>query len=316
MQRITLNIILAAVLSGLLPVLTSCRQKELVFPEAGMHVLDIDFEWPADVEAKPRGMSLWFFPLESDGRIWRFDIAGPDGGPVELPYGDYTMISCSNDVADVRISEASRPDRIKASLKATDSIAPDITPLYRVLVERVSFTPSGLRWTERGVWAECSGMFPTLFCHPSIISTDYHVELRDIHGYERIRSARMMFHGVCPDLLLYDAHSQGSILDIPAEFTPTNADGDMLASFESFGPLPDIEDATVEVTVTLTNRHVYRKTFNVSAQLANQQDSFCVKIVIEGLSIPDDGEPSDENVGMEVGVDGWTEIYIDYTTGP
>ena len=316
MRRLHLHIILAAVLSGILPALTSCRQKELVFPEAGMHVLDIGFGWPADVTEKPGGMTLWFFSLDDDGRTWRFDIAGAEGGPVELPYGEYTMISCSNDVAAVRISDTSAPDRLTASLKATDSIAPDISPLYRALAESISFDPAGVRWTEGGVWTECSGMFPTLLCHPSKISTGYGVELRDIRGLERIRAARMMFHGVCTDLLLYDAHSQGPILDIPAQFSQPDAYGALLASFESFGALPDIDDASVEVTVTLTDRHVYRKTFDVAPQLANQQDNFCVKIVIEGLSIPDDSEPPDDDVGMEVGVDGWTEIYIDYSTGP
>lgn len=308
--------LLAALLLGLLPGLTSCSQKEILFPEAGMAVLDVRFGWPEALTEKPRGMTLWFFSLEDDGLIWRFDIAGSDGGPVELPYGEYTMVSCSNDVAAIRITDTSDPLSLTASLEATDSIAPAITPLYRALAESISFTPGSLRWTEDGVDSERPGMFPTLLCHPAKVSTGYDIELRDIQGLERMKTARLRFHGVCRDLMLYDAHSHGQVLDFPAVCDPPAAGTSLLATFESFGPLPDIDEASVEVTVTLKDRRVYRKSFDVADQLANLRDRFDVKIVIEGLSIPDDGEPPDDDVGMEVGVDGWTEINIDYTTGP
>ena len=316
MRRLHLHIILAVLLLGMLPGLTSCRQKEILFPEAGMAVLDVRFGWPASLAEKPRGMTLWFFSLDDDGLIWRFDIAGPDGGPVELPYGEYTMISCRNDIAAIRITDISAPGSLTASLEAADSIAPGITPLYRALAESISFTPSGLRWTEGGVGSECPGIFPTLLCHPAKISTGYDIELRDIKGLERMQTARLRFHGVCRDLLLYDADSRGPILDYPADCRLSAAGASLVAAFESFGPLPDIDEGAVEVTVTLTNRRVYRKSFDVADQLANISDRFYVKIIIEGLSIPDGGDPPDDDVGMQVGVDGWTEINIDYTTGP
>jgi hypothetical protein len=41
-----------------------------------------------------------------------------------------------------------------------------------------------------------------------------------------------------------------------------------------------------------------------------------VTIIVEGLDIPDDDlpPPSDDDVSIEVGVDGWHEIIIDINT--
>ena len=315
MRRLYLYIIYYALMSGILSGLTSCRQKELVFPEAGMHVLDVKFEWPETIAEKPKGMTLWFFSLDVDRQVWRFDIAGHEGGPVELPHGEYTLIACSNDVAGIRFTDTSSPRSLAATLLASDSTAGPIAPLYHVLAEHITFSPSGLEWTEEGASQDRSGVLPTLPCHPHRISTTYDIELRHLPGWERVQKARLRFHGVCDCLKLYDADSYGQCIDILSDFAPPSSEGTLTASFESFGPPQDPDTAYMEIILSLNDRRTYRKIINIGDQLANQQDSFCVKITIEGLSIPDDGEPPDDNVGMEVEVDGWTEITTDYTTG-
>ena len=64
-------------------ILQSCRHSAIICPDGGGRVIDVRFMWDDAPDAMPDGMTLYFFPVNSDGNIWRFDIAGRDGGKVE-----------------------------------------------------------------------------------------------------------------------------------------------------------------------------------------------------------------------------------------
>lgn len=88
----------------------SCEHKDIECPGAteDVHIL---FEWDKAADADVAGMTLFFYPQDAHGRIWRFDIAGRDGGHVELPPGRYSLTACNNDLPGItsRIRTAPRP---------------------------------------------------------------------------------------------------------------------------------------------------------------------------------------------------------------
>ena len=84
-----LNLMLSVALTVFM---LSCQHKDIACPglDAGDGI-KVLFDWTSAPDAAPDGMTVIFFPLDADGRIWHFEIAGREGGRVKLPCGHYTV---------------------------------------------------------------------------------------------------------------------------------------------------------------------------------------------------------------------------------
>ena len=65
--------------------------------------------------------------------------------------------------------------------------------------------------------------------------------------------------------------------------------------------------------IVTTSHGKYSKTFDVTDQVMNSKYPKDVYIHIKGLDIPEADTPSDPDVGISVGVDGWQLIEITYS---
>lgn len=290
--------------------LASCRQKNLMHPEDSKGVLAIHFMWDFQPDANPSGMTLYFYPLQDEGMIWRFDIAGKEGGTVEIPYGRYELIAFNNDLPGIRLGKSESPMGITASLISSEGIARPGNPLFRGTLF-IDFTPRTVIFADGNTHDTDTGSLPTAVCRPVRLSTNYNVTVTDIKGAERIRSANFILNSVHPELNLYDGTSSGEGVAVKGQFGIFPANAAMTALFNSFACLENDPASTLEILITTVDERKFKKTFNVSDQLSNISDPLNVDIIIKGLVIPDDGNQSD-GVEIDVGVDGWTDITIDY----
>lgn len=91
------SVFLLLTVSVALGVMTgACRHKDLddgLEPRARIRVV---FDWSDAPDASPAGMCVYFYDSASD-RSFRFDLAGRDGGVVDLPYGTWHVITYNND---------------------------------------------------------------------------------------------------------------------------------------------------------------------------------------------------------------------------
>lgn len=158
---------------------TSCEHKDIECPGAtqDVHIL---FKWDKAADADVAGMTLFFYPQDAHGRIWRFDIAGRDGGHVELPPGRYSLTACNNDLPGITLEDTYSPSAIRAtaSRKVADGIYSGTGMLYGVTVSRLEVTPCGVRYViGDGTVKECGRGL--VRCSPDSMATEYTVRARD-----------------------------------------------------------------------------------------------------------------------------------------
>lgn len=291
---------------------TSCEHKDIECPGASqdLHIL---FEWDKAAGARVAGMTLYFYPLENHGRIWRFDIAGRDGGHVEVPAGTYSLIACNNDLPGIILEDADSPATIRATARRQtgEGIYTSTGMLYGVAISRLEVTPCGVRYiTEAGAVKECGRGL--VRCHPDSMATDYTVRLGRISGMGRIRSASAVLEGVRTSMLL----ESGTPSATPAALAITmtaDRQRDLLSGRGcAFAP-PNggAESYRLSLRVVKTTGKTSTRTVEIKPENMNLLTAHNVIITVDGVVIPDDDSSSGDIGGIDADVDGWDVVEID-----
>lgn len=299
----------AVVLSG--ATLVSCSHKDIACPGSEVRGIDVVFEWTRAPEAKPEGMTLMFFPLGAREQVWRFDIAGADGGSVEIPTGTYRMIAFNNDDASVRITDTQSFDGMTASARNTDRDMFGTTGmLYRAEVEYLEVTPCGVSYSaDDGSCKECPRSVVRAL--PDSVCTVYDIRVSDIKGIGRVKKAYAALSGTDSSLRLGPMISENHDDYLYAPMVLSAPDSLMTASADAFTPTALSGPYTLTVAVTRTDGKSFSKSFALTDQMMNSISPRHVFIEIKGLVIPEGDTPGSDVGDIDVIVDGWTTIEID-----
>lgn len=291
----------------------SCEHKEIVCPVSGE--INVVFEWDHASDADVEGMTLLFYPLEGDGRTWRFDIAGKDGGPIMIPSGTYEMIAFNNDLPGIILGATESRSTLFASARrvADDKdcgIYASTGMLYCGEISRLELTPCGVRYvTASGTIKECGHRI--VRCHPDSIATGYTVNLTRVTGMERIRSANVILRGIRSSILLESRLSS----EIPAGLAidmSRDTDNDTLSGQGYAFPPSDPMTAKYQLSLQmrLTDGKTVVREIDIKPENLNIITRHNVVITIDGIVIPD-GDSSGDIGGIGAVVDGWEVIEID-----
>ncbi|MCM1077520.1 MAG: DUF5119 domain-containing protein [Bacteroides sp.] len=309
-------VILFAALMMTALAMTSCRHKEIACPGGEAGVITVKFIWDNAPEAAPDGMTLYFFSLEDGGRVWRYDIAGRDGGSVELPSGSYRLLAYNNDLPRISFSDINSYNTFtaNAAFSGSGTVYPPGT-LYVGTVEALTVTPCGVEYvTPDGDIKQCNQGL--IRCYPRRLTVNYTIKVRGMKGLKHLRSASAKLSGLAPSLGLVDDLPSGNAVSQIATLTPSTPDSLLTGQMSGFGTAPDSSGNFLTVTIVRSDGKNYVKTFDVTGQVVNSMNVKDVLIVVEGFEIPDDVGPSkpDTDVGIEVDIDGWDVINIDLST--
>lgn len=294
---------------SLVALATGCRHKGLVYPGT-MQVVDVCFVWDNAPAADPEGMTVYFYPRSAGGKIWRYDIAGRDGGPVELPAGLYSMLAVNSDLPGVTFTGTESLESFTARARQTvgsDTIVSPTGMLY------------GGTTLEVEVGAEASNR---VVCLPDSLGVIYNINVASITGAQRLRSATVTLAGIATAVNVATDRPDDrrcctvTPLTAAAPLTPA-ASGDSVkcpytSTTSGFGtPGGGAAHFAVTVTASLTSGKTYMRSFDVTDQVVNCMHPRNVNIYIGDIELPDgEGSGDDEDVGISVGVDGWHEIII------
>lgn len=320
-KRTILTALLLAALTPLL-LLQACQpHKEIECTEGMMRRITVRFDWDNAPEAKPQGMSVYFFPLNGDRRIWSFDIAGTRGGEIELPVGTYRMLAFNNDTHNIDFTHTSDFNSFEA---VTHSIASSAQPaakdlhsmpeaLYVGVVENLQVTICGVSYTDskKGKNIECGKSIVT--CHPASRVCHYTVIIKDIKNRERIKNISGELSGLGTGILLAGGEIEPPPVSIPF---PMAVEGSSTAgTLLGFGTVPRTEN-TLTLNISLNDGTSMVASCNVTRQVLNSPDPMNVMIIINNLEIPDGGTPQPPigDGDIEVGIDGWTVVIINIST--
>lgn len=313
MTRILL--ILAGVVLAMIP--TGCTHKEIVCPASIEREVNVLFEWDNAPEADPEGMTLCFFPADNtEGRIWRFDIAGRDGGKVLLPAGTYSMLAFNNDTRNIdfeNINSFVGYTAFSALSSGNATRIPDM--LWRAVVTTLQVTPCGVVYTQGdGTTKECGNYL--VRAHPEVCVSKYRVIITGIDDISRIKSVSALLSGLDSGVRLYDISPAGQPCGVPFSMSVTG-EGTLEGSLRGFSTAFG-QTQVLSLRILLNDGTVVSASYNVSEQILNNPNPRDVTILITGPALPGPDTPPEPegpgDSGLDVGVDGWAVVIIDLTT--
>lgn len=291
---------------------TGCEHKDIICCDSSPRMLDIKFEWVKAPDARPEGMTVYFFPDDRQSKLWRFDIRGRDGGKIELPPGAYRMLAFNNDLPGVRFDISAGFDDFKAMAVSTapDKVAPT-GMLYSAAVGYLEVTMCGVEYLDaEGRMKNCP--YGIVRCEPDSVSTVYTAILRDVKGMERLRSASAALIGIAPEIRLADRQTAGA--PVGTAFSLTRTDTGLTGTTTGFGTPPGKPQVILQVLVTRTDGAVLSKKYDATEQVMNYRYKRYVIIIIDNMEIPEGDVPpgpSDPDIGIDVDIDSWTVVNID-----
>lgn len=291
-------------------VLGGCNQKDLLFPDE-MCTVEISFSWDKAEGAAPDGMTLLFYPEWDKGEFWRFEISGRNGGPVEIPWGTYTMVAVNNDLPGVLLKDMpySSASLTAADLPRSQTYASQVGIVYEGKVEHLTIMPDVVNYIS-GREGLVSSPIPEVICYPDTVSAVYNVIIDDVEGLERVKSAEAIFEGSARGILI---SSQKSLEPSVATQFVLDIDSEKgrISGYTTGFP-NDSSSATYGLTLRLTYYEGggYEKYIDVTEQVVNSLSVNNVYITIHGLALPEEPAIEPDEVGMKVDVDGWNVIDI------
>lgn len=292
----------------------SCRQKDIDCP-TGVAIVHMQFEWENAPRADVAGMTLYFYPLSEHGRIWRFDIAGADGGPVELPLGSYSMVAFNNDLPALSVDGASNPATLRAVprfLPPGDTTYTDIGMLYCATVRYIDITPCDASYyTPDGGISSCPRR--VVRCFTDSVSARYSVRIDSVVGLQHVRSVIGVIHGVSTSMLLLSQQPSPTSASLVFNMTADLQNSVIAGSACAFAP-PVHSGAryTLSLQIVRTDGVTLRRDIEILPSHLNTLSPHNVLITLSGLEIPVGDISSGDIEGIGAIVDGWqvVEIYL------
>lgn len=293
--------------------LASCAHKDIECSSVTREI-EVLFEWDKAPQAHVKGMTLYFYPMDSYSKIWRFDIAGRDGGRVELSPGHYRMIACNNDLPGIWLEDTGK----FSGLTATGASRIDTTTvattgmLYGVTVREIGVTPCGVRYTTAdGNIKECvKGL---VRCQPDSLSTQFTVRLTHPVGAGRIRTAYARLAPIASAMVLDSATPVGENAALYLALLSDDGNnmlGGRGCAFSSGTPANS--PSHLWVHVTKADGMMVSRAVELADNNRNILSPHNVIITIDSLDLSDGNNPSPDDVGgIEAAVDGWTAVEID-----
>lgn len=291
-----------------------CTQKELVFPGEEMATVSVRFMWDHAEEASVDGMTLYFFSADGISKNWRFDIAGREGGKIEIPIGRYHLVACNNDLPGIEIENADQYCSISATARRwiTTGTFTSTGMLYGSTVDDIYVTPCGVAYeTPSGETKECDHSL--VRCFPDSLSTQYTVNITNVSGLEHVRSVSALLSGEASALTLADHLPSGFGQELSFGLLADRTDNRLYGSGCAF----NYEDGRMEpyilsIIVMLDTGKSLKKTITLTPENINILSRHNVIINVNDFEIPDESDSPPEDVGdINVSVDGWNVIVID-----
>lgn len=293
----------------------SCSQKEIACPADIVSTIDVRFEWDKAPDAKVDGMTLYFYPVSDWTRMWRFDIAGRNGGKVELPTGSYRLIAVNNDLPGIEFGDTDSFHGFTATTRMPEgtSSARPTGMLYAAVIDNIDVTMCGVDYTlEDGSSKECPKSL--VRCYPDSLCTVYTAVISNVKGIESVRSATARLYGVASSMTVCTASTGDRTCSIPIPLSFSGkAPATLQGNTTGLGTPEGVPDFTLSISVTRTDGKSFSKSIDVTDQVINSPWARNVYIYIDGLEIPEDPSPdppSGDDVGIAVDIDGWNVIDI------
>lgn len=290
--------------------IAGCNHKPLEEEIIPTQRVRVEFDWQDAPDADPEGMCVYFYNAES-GESRRFDFPGAMGGIVNLPYGDWHVLTYNNDMPGVLfkghdmfhthtaytregyiLEEALGNGLPPSPRKSAASEAPRVKGTEN---EAVVITPDRM-WghARQGVAVQPvkdkEEILVTLTPHE--MTCTYTYEILHVENLEHVTNMCGALSGMAGELLVGDESLSDAPVTLPIPAWKKDATT-IAGQFYTFGHHPAGESEhhmTLYVWMDDGTKLAYGtergEKWNVTRQIDNAPDQRHVHYVIDGLDLP------------------------------
>lgn len=321
-------------------VFSSCEHKDLCYHHPHTATIRLEFDWRDAPDATPKGMCVFFYPLDGeDAPQRRFDFTGKTGGEIDIQVGRYRVLCYNNDTESVLFrgmdsfdahegytregnlfesvygsSAGSSTPRAGGAEDERVVICPDM--MWGCTATDVEITEAGISYIcipldEKDEWAgkpvENTEQVITLYPHELVCTYTY--EIRHVKGLEHVSQMCGSLCGMAPSLLFGDESLGSECVTLPFEAHPFD-ETTIVGGFLTFGHHEaNTEPHRLLLYVWMDDGSKYcfgteSERFDVTSQVHSAPDKRHVHLIIDGLDLPQligDGD-------INPSVDDWGEI--------
>lgn len=313
--------------------LSACNHKELCYDHPHTATLTLAFDWQNAPDATPEGMCVYFYPLDGESSVQRYDFSGTKGGQLKVKEGKYRIICYNNDTEAVLFANIdnflthmgyTRESNVLEPVYGSSSV---YTPKSLETTERVVLCPD-MMWACHATDVEISENSVSYICapvqdgdevqfsnnertitlYPAEIICTYTYEVRNVKNLKYATQMCGSLSGMAPSVLFYNEALDSECVTLPFSATSDGV-STITGKFYTFGHYAEnIDPHKLLLYVWFTDGSKYYYTFDVSSQVDNAPDKRHVHIIIEGAEFP---EPMGDGDGFDVGVDDWKPVEED-----
>ncbi len=347
MRRNWLYIIIRCMLSVaiLLPLLCSCQHKELCYHHEHFTKLRLAFDWRDAPDARPEGMSVFFYPEEPGREPIRFNFKGRDGGgEIEVPRGRYRILTYNSDTPGVFFSGTDDIEALTAFTRSGDMLEPlgvrtKPESGWKLRAEGAESEPvvicPDMMWGCSAVDVKVDEQGATYICIPESekeewtgrppVTTEYVItlypheltciytfEIRNVKNLDLVSRVSASLSGMSPSLRLFDEELDKECVTLP--FDAQVETGKIVGRFITFGQHEENPDPHKMMLYLFTKDGralvfgTNDEAFDVTSQVHAAPNRRRVHLIIDGLDIPlVPSVPADPG-GYIPGMDDWIII--------
>ncbi|MGM9873070.1 MAG: DUF5119 domain-containing protein [Muribaculaceae bacterium] len=299
---------------------TACEHKELCTDHPHKATVTLKFDWREAPEANPRGMCVFFYPIEG-GVPYRYDMRGTEGGSIELRNGTYRIITYNNDAEGTQSYGVD--DYLLHTFFTREGNV--LEPIYGNTAnyapradgtedERVFICPDMMWGCAVDELVVVDGDVITLYPHE--LTCEYTYEILDVTNLRHVTSMCATISGMSSRLRIHDEYLDSEPVTIPFDALKGD-DTTIVGHFYTFGcDLVSLYTHRMVLYVVMDDGSKYAfgpntQRFDVTTQVHQSPDRHHVHIVISGgLELP---QPIENGHGFNPSVDDWDEINVEIT---
>lgn len=338
------NILTILTLAVIALATSSCEHKELCYHHPHEVRLRVDFDWVDAPEANPEGMCVFFYSLDSDRPMRRFDFKGRMGDYITITEGRYRVICYNNDtevcmfdamhafdshfaftregailepVLGAAASRSAKVPRAKGSEDQRIVVSPDMlwgATAFDVTIsdEEVTYTSVTLAQAEAGQFNPVTSPDRQIILFPHELVCTYTYEIRNVTGLQHVSRMSGTITGMAPTLALGDESLGRECVTIPYEANKGDATT-IVGKFLTFGHHEENADPhrmLIYIWMNDGQKYCYgmqSDRFDVTDQVHRAPDRRHVHIIIDGLDLK---TPIDDDI-VDPSVDDWIEENFD-----
>ena len=296
-------------------VVTACNHKELCIEHPHKADVTVKFDWKDAPQANPRGMCVFFYPIEG-GAPYRFDMRGTEGGTIELRNGTYRIIAYNNDAEGTQ-SYGTDDFSLHTFFTREGNV---LEPIYG---NTANYAPRAEGTEDERVFI-CPDMMcgcsvdelaivdvDTVTLYPHELTCEYTYEILDVTNLRHVTSMCATISGMSSKMRLCDEVLDSEPVTIPFEAFKGD-DTTIVGHFYTFGcDLVNLYTHRMVLYVVMDDGAKYAfgpntERFDVTTQVHQSADRRHVHIVISGgLALP---QPIENGSGFNPSVDDWDEV--------